>query len=227
MNIIDWIREYMANSKEMRDSLNLADRATLSMLSALESDEPITQRGLASRIGVALGFTNSLLKRAALKGLVKVSQAPAKRFAYYVTPKGFSEKSRLVAEYLSSSLDFFRQAREEFTLVYDAAQACGHTRVALFGAGELAEIATLSALDSGIKVLAVIHPGSSQTLFSGLPVFNSWALTQGLGIDAVVITSIDAPQAAYEFLREHYKDEQIFAAPMLHVTRSVNGKGKQ
>lgn len=217
----------MANSKEMRDGLSLTDRATLSMLSALENDEPITQRGLATRIGVALGFANSLLKRAAFKGLVKVSQAPAKRFAYYVTPKGFSEKSRLVAEYLSSSLDFFRRAREEFTSMYEAAQACGHTHVVLFGAGELAEIATLSALDHGVKVLAVIDPCSNQALLSGLPVFNSLASTQGLDIDAVVITSIDAPQAAYELLREHYEDEQIFAAPMLHVTRSLNGKGKR
>lgn len=221
------MREHMADTSEIRDGLKLSDRATLSLLSVLEGDEALTQRSLATRIGVALGLTNSLLKRAICKGLVKVGQAPAKRYAYYVTPKGFSEKSRLVAEYLSCSLDFFRQAREEFTFVYDEAQACGHTRVALFGAGELAEIATLSALDNGIKILAVIHPGSNQGLCSGVPVFNTLDTTKGLDIDAVVITSIDAPQAAYELLREYFEDEQIFAAPMLHVTRSLNGKGNQ
>lgn len=217
----------VADINDTRGGLKLADRATLSLLSALESDQSVTQRNLAARIGIALGLTNSLLKRAMHKGLVKMGQAPAKRFAYYVTPKGFSEKTRLVAEYLSSSLDFFRQAREEFTFVYDAVQASGHTRVALFGTGELAEIATLSALDREIKVHAVIHPGSNQALFSGLPVFNNLASIRGLDIDAIVITSIDAPQAAYELLLEHYEDGQIFTAPMLHVTRTVNGNGNK
>jgi len=179
------------------------------------------------RIGVALGLTNSLLKRAALKGLVKVSQAPAKRFAYYVTLKGFSEKSRLVAEYLSSSLDFFRQAREEYANIYDVVQSRGHARVALFGAGELAEIATLSAQGGKVEVLALIHPGLNQEQFSGLPVISSLGALQGHGIDAVVITSSDAPQDAYELLRGHFSDEQIYAVPLLHVSRHSNGEAKR
>ena len=45
------------------------------------------------------------------KGFVKAKAAPYKRYAYYLTPKGFNEKSRLVAQYLEVSLDFFRTAR--------------------------------------------------------------------------------------------------------------------
>lgn len=217
----------MSDANETRDGLNLADRATLSLLSALEDDQAVTQRGLAARIGVALGLTNSLLKRAALKGLVKVSQAPAKRFAYYVTPKGFNEKSRLVAEYLSSSLDFFRQAREEYASIYDVMQSRGHARVALYGAGELAEIATMSAQGSEVEVLGLIHPGSNHAQFSGLPVISSFEAVQEFGIDAVVITNTDAPQDAYELLRKHFTDEQIYAVPLLHVSRPTNGEGKR
>ena len=45
------------------------------------------------------------------KGLVKMSQVPLNRYAYYLTPQGFAEKSRLTAEYLSVSFNFFRRAR--------------------------------------------------------------------------------------------------------------------
>lgn len=213
----------MSDSDEMRGGLKLSDRATLSLLSALENAEPVTQRGLATRIGVALGLTNSLLKRAVRKGLVKVSEAPAKRFAYYVTPKGFGEKGRLVAEYLTSSLDFFRQVRDEYADLYDLAQSRGHTRVVLFGAGELAEIANLSAQDCEIEVLGLIQPGSNQAQFSGLPVINTLDAVSGLDVDAVVITSTDAPQQAYDMLQEYLGDEQIYAAPLLHVSRRSNG----
>jgi len=202
----------------------LTDRATLLLLSALEDGESVTQRGLAARIGVALGLTNSLLKRAAHKGLVKVRQAPAKRFAYYVTPKGFGEKSRLVAEYLSTSLNFFRQARDEYAGVCDAAQSQGHNRVALFGVGELAEIATLSAQGSELEVSAFVQIGSNQSQFSGLPVINNLDAMSKLCIDAVIIASTDAPQDAYELLRGYFDEDQIYIVPLLHVSRRPGGK---
>ena len=62
-------------------------------------------------------FVNAYLKRCVKKGLVKVSGAPARRYAYYLTPQGFAEKSRLTVEYLSSSFSFFRQAREDCSAV--------------------------------------------------------------------------------------------------------------
>jgi len=212
--------------KQGNINLKLADRATLSLLSALEDDKPITQRGLSARIGVALGLTNSLLKRAVHKGLVKVGQAPAKRFAYYVTPKGFSEKGRLVADFLSSSLDFFRQARDEYAAIYDEIKLQGHSRVVLFGAGELAEIATLSAQNSQVEVLAMIHPGSNQAQFSGLPVVNNMNAMLELAVDAVVITNAEAPQEAYELLAKHFEDAQIHTAPLLHVSRRAHKRSK-
>ena len=217
----------MANPKEMRTNLSLADRATLSLLSVFEDDKLVTQRGMAIRIGVALGLANSLIKRAVRKGLVKISEAPSKRFAYYVTPKGFSEKSRLVSEYLSSSLDFFRQARDEYVTVCDELQSSGRARVVLYGCDELAEIAILSARDNGVEVLGIVHPGSNLDYFSGLQVINSLDAMQKLDVDAIIITKTDSPQKAYELLRERFKEEQIFAVPLLHIfRRSSNGVPK-
>jgi len=213
----------MPQHDDVNAGLKLSDRATLSLLAVLEDDGHATQRGLAARIGVALGLTNTLLKRAVRKGLVKVKDVPAKRFAYYVTPKGFSEKSRLVADYLSSSLSFFRQAREEYTDVCQLAVDRGHKRIALYGAGELAEIAMLSAQGVGAELTGLVQVGSNQSHFSSLPVFTTIEAALASDVDAVVITATDAPQAAYDHLIKHIGADRVFAAPMLHISRNGSG----
>ena len=215
----------MSDSNEMQKSLNLADHATLKLLVALEEGRPATQRGLAARIGVALGMTNYLVKRAVRKGLVKVDKVPAKRYAYYVTPKGFGEKSRLVAQYLSSSLSFFRQARAEYSDLFSQIRAQDHSRIILFGTGELAEIALLSAREDNIDVIAIVSPGSNQDDFSGVPVFGSLDFSAEADIDAVVITVADVPQEAYDFVVGRFGAERVFAAPFLHVKCKCNGGG--
>lgn len=214
----------MSNQNDANDGLKLSDRATLSLLSTLESDDRLTQRGLAARIGVALGLTNSLLKRAIHKGLVKVQQAPAKRFAYYVTPKGFSEKTRLVADYLSSSLTFFRQAREEYTTLFEEIRSQNGKRIALFGMGELAEIAILSAQACEVELQAVIHPGSNQVTFSELSVISSLEGLNASDYDAVVITNAETPQDAYEALVTHFGEKSVYAVPLLHISQSSDGR---
>ncbi|NIQ08836.1 MAG: winged helix-turn-helix transcriptional regulator, partial [Gammaproteobacteria bacterium] len=83
------------NNNDKKESL------TLEILQAIEQNNDVTQRHLASHLGVALGLANSYLKRCVRKGLVKIQHVPANRYLYYLTPKGFAEKSRLTAKYLS------------------------------------------------------------------------------------------------------------------------------
>ena len=52
----------------------------------------MTRRSLARELGIALGLANAYLKRCAKKGLIKIAQAPANRYAYYLTPQGFARK---------------------------------------------------------------------------------------------------------------------------------------
>ena len=80
---------------------------TLGILEAVERGHEISQRSMALELNIALGLVNAYLKRCIKKGLVKVQQVPKGRFAYYLTPQGFAEKSRLTASYLSFSFDFF------------------------------------------------------------------------------------------------------------------------
>src|SRR6201990_2011902 len=88
-------------------------RIVLGLLESVERDGAQSQRKLASELGIALGLVNAYLKRCVKKGLLKVREAPARRYVYYLTPQGFAEKSKLTVDYLSYSFSFYRQARAD------------------------------------------------------------------------------------------------------------------
>jgi len=195
---------------------------TLGLLNAVHENSAVTQRSVARELGIALGLTNAYLKRCVKKGLIKVSQVPANRYAYYLTPKGFAEKSRLTAEYLSSSFSFFRNARAQCTDAFAACAARGWTRVALAGTGDLGEIATLCGLDAPVTLAGFVDGKTEARRFAGLPVAASLA---GLGpVDAVLITDLKRPQETFEAIAGSIDPARIFTPRLLNVVRPKPGE---
>ena len=133
-------------------------RLTLGVLTAAEAQDGVSQRTLAADLDVAVGLVNAYVKRCVRNGLMKVSQVPARRYRYYLTPAGFAEKAKLTGEYLAFSLSFFRRAKTAYSDVFETAEALRWQSVVLLGAGDLADIATICALSRGIKVVSVIDP---------------------------------------------------------------------
>jgi DNA-binding MarR family transcriptional regulator len=156
---------------EVMDTVEREEVRTLEILEAIDKRSDLTQRHLAQRLGVALGLTNSYLKRCVRKGLVKIQQAPANRYVYYLTPKGFAEKSRLTGDYLSSSFAFYRKASDSCASSLLAARESGHQRIVLCGDSELAEIALLRAQEHRLEVVAVLDPAGKGKSFLGIPVY--------------------------------------------------------
>ena len=145
---------------------------TLELLAAVDGGDSLTQRHLAQRLGVALGLANLCVKRCVRKGLIKSKLAPPNRYFYFLTRKGFAEKGRLTAKYLSHSFEFYRQAALACGEVFQTCAANGRTRVLLCGASELAEIASLRAREHGITLLGIYDPRHAQTRFLDLPCGN-------------------------------------------------------
>src|SRR6201993_3122886 len=154
----------LAGTGKMAGSLlmdeNGADRIVLGLLNSVESDGARSQRRIAAELGIALGLVNAYLKRCVKKGLVKVHDAPARRYAYYLTPQGFAEKSRLTVQYLSDSFSFFRLAKSDCARVLDQAKGRGFSRVVLAGQSDLAEVAILCAVEAGVAIVALVDPAS-------------------------------------------------------------------
>lgn len=191
---------------------------TLGLLSAVHENSHVTQRTVATELDVALGLVNTYIRRCVKKGYIKVRQAPANRYAYYLTPSGFAEKSRLTAQYLSHSFTFFRNARQQCSDILARSEERNWRRLALAGASELAEIMILCAHEYPVALAGIVDPVASREMFQGLPVV---PLLKKLGpVDAVVITDLTDPQAAYAALAEHLPDERILAPAILRVVRN-------
>ncbi len=191
---------------------------TLGLLNAVEENSALTQRSVAGELGIALGLTNAYLKRCVRKGLIKVSMAPANRYAYYLTPKGFSEKSRLTARYLSTSFNFFRAARSQCSEVLAECAGRGWKRVVLAGPGDLSEIATLCAAEHGLELLGVLATGADDSAANGLPVFEH--LDDITGFDGIVITDLTEPQKVFNRLVKLVPQERVLAPRMLNISRT-------
>lgn len=190
---------------------------TLGILNAIHENERITQRTVAQDLGIALGLTNAYLKRCVKKGLIKVSQAPANRYAYYLTPQGFTEKSRLTAEYLSDSFRFFRDARSQCTEALNEAAQRGWKRIALYGASELAEVASLCDA-SDVEIVAIVDPARTSSSFAHLPVVKTFA--EAGDIDALLLTALSNPQAVYDSLVRDYPASRIIVPGLLRISKT-------
>ena len=185
---------------------------TLGLLNAVHGDQSLTQRSAAKDLDIALGLVNTYLKRCVKAGLIKVKQAPSSRYAYYLTPKGFSEKSQLTATYLSQSMSFFRLVRVE----------SADLRIALIGKSELCEITILGASDYGVELVAIIDAEAAQTTntFMGIPVHAG--VNDVEFVDAFLITDMKAPQDTYEMLVEIFESERVLAMPVLSIHQQVD-----
>ena len=195
----------------------------LGLLDSVDRDGEQSQRKLAAELGIALGLVNAYLKRCMNKGLVKVRAVPTRRYAYYLTPKGFAEKSRLTVDYFSSSFSFFRQARADCSATLQTATAQGCRTVALLGISDLAEIAIICAMETGMTVSAVVDSASNDERFVGIPVFPS--LDSILDwVDAVIVTDLKSAQATADAAVEAFGANRVLVPALLNV-RFGRGNG--
>ena len=189
---------------------------TLEILEAIGARSDVTQRHLAGRTGIALGLTNSYLKRCVRKGLVKIQQAPANRYLYYLTPKGFAEKSRLTARYLSVSFAFYRKAGDSCRDVFLRCEKHEWKRLVLCGVSDLAEIASLRALEHDIEIAGIYDPKHAQKRFLNRAVVAS--MDGCKPFDVCLLTDLRDPLATYADLVGQVPMERVLAPDILGLT---------
>jgi len=193
-----------------------SSRIMLGLLDAVEQERAQSQRLLASELGIALGLVNAYLKRCVKKGLVKVRGAPARRYAYYLTPQGLAEKSRLTVEYLANSFGFFRQAKTDCSGLFHSAKVGGVRRVLLAGQSDLAEIAAICALEHGIEIVGVVQDGAAKRRFIGLSVFADFESVSER-FDAVLITDLTTARATCDVAVARFGAKRVLVPELLRM----------
>jgi DNA-binding Lrp family transcriptional regulator len=166
----------------------------LQLLETVEQNARVTQRSLASHMGIALGLTNIYIKRLVRKGCIKCVNVQSNRIAYLITPRGVAEKARLTYEFMQYSLHLYKDARRHLHVLVRERAAEGQ-RLAIYGSGEAAELAYLSLRELGVEPVAIF--GDAGGTFLGMPVRDIRDHAE-IAFDHVIVASLEPRSRAAE-----------------------------
>jgi len=161
---------------------------SLQILTELSGNDSLTQRDLSSSLGIALGLVNSYIKNLMAKGFITVKAIPPRRYAYFLTPKGFAEKTRLTYNLLQDYTRIYREARTNLKKLFSDLGAGGVKKVIFAGADEVAEIAYLTLQETDIELSGVVDGELVGNTFFGNEI-KPFADIKNIECDCVVVTS--------------------------------------
>ena len=175
---------------------------SLQILDELSNNDAMTQRDLSQRLGIALGLVNSYIKNLVAKGYITVRNIPTKRYAYYLTPKGFAEKSRLAYDLLQDYTRIYREARNNYRQLFFELERAGAKRVVFAGADEVAEFAYITLQDTKLELAGVVDTEKIEEAFFGRKISPLTGL-KDMEYDSIVVTSYLKREAILRALHEH------------------------
>ncbi len=110
----------------------LAEDLRYKLLKLLAEEPEISQRDLASRLGISVGKTNYCLSALVDKGLVKINNFRRANnklaYAYLLTPGGIEEKASVTVSFLQRKMREYAELQEEIDVL--------RQEMLLSGAGE-------------------------------------------------------------------------------------------
>lgn len=143
------------------------DFKSFQILSEVSDEQPVSQRELAKRLGIALGLVNSYIKNFVAKGYIRIKNYPQNRYAYLLTPQGIAEKGRLAYQHVHYFTSLYTVTRQDFLTLFKGLADSGITQVAFCGVDEVTEIAWLSLRESGLELSAVMDDQNVGSDFMG------------------------------------------------------------
>jgi len=171
-----------------KPDMDIEAHRDLKLLEAVEQDSRVTQRGLSTKLGIALGLTNIYLKRLVRKGFIKCVNVRSNRISYLITPRGIAEKARLTYEFIDYSLHLYGEVRRHLRAVLQDCAAADR-RVAIYGRGEAAELAYLSLKECGLEPVAVFD-GEGGRNFLGILV-RPIAEHEEVAFDLLIVATLE------------------------------------
>ena len=181
------------------------------LLQMIEKNSNVTQREIASAIGVSPAMVNKYLDEFENKGLIKRSYESIKVVKYYITEEGKTRKKLLNISYLESALDVYNDAKDDCYRFFESIISKGYKNILFYGAGEVAEI-MLSVINNdksiNINVLAIIDDDinkQNKTLINKTII--SLEETSNYNYDAILISTYNNSSKLYKKLLELNYDE--------------------
>jgi len=141
-------------SEELRD---------LRLLEELERNPIISQRELSHKFGIALGVTNACLKRMVRKGWIRIRGFDHRKIGYYLTPKGFVEKSRLTFHLVSGIVQHYSELKQVIGERLLEIQRDGMKRIVFYGISDEMEVAYITLQGVDLKLVGIVEDDEKVT----------------------------------------------------------------
>lgn len=171
------------------------DLHILRLMGEIDRNGDSSQRELSQRLNISLGLVNTFLKRLVNKGYFKVKTMPRNRLKYFLTPEGLARKSKLTAEFLRYSVNFYRDIKQLLLNKYKEMEEKEVRNVLFYGAGEVAELAYLYLQLSNLRLVAIIDDDKKGKPFFGR-VIGGFEHIEQMDWDMVLLTRLDDTKEA-------------------------------
>lgn len=144
--------------------MNELSEKELQLLNLLAAQEPSSQREVASASGLSLGFVNSVIKRLATTGYIKIQNLSSRKMRYLVTPKGLAETGRQSYDYIRRTIQTFNACLERVRAIIDREIEGGARRFTVVGTGEVADLVEIHLRElaaRGVSYVRVTGPADA------------------------------------------------------------------
>ncbi|MBT1072536.1 winged helix-turn-helix transcriptional regulator [Pelotalea chapellei] len=201
---------------------NQDDIKAFQLLSEVADEQPVSQRELAKRLGIALGLVNSYIKNFIAKGYIRIKNYPHNRYAYLLTPQGLAEKGRLAYQHVHYFTNLYTVTRQDYLQLFQKLADRNITRISFCGVDEVAEIAWLSLQEAGLELNEVMDDCSIDSQFMGRRVID---LRRGIqaGGCPIVITSLKRAQQLKIQLHDLGASDETIICPNFGAKPSETG----
>lgn len=163
---------------------------TFQILEHVEKTPVVTNRRIASKLDVSVKLAHELLKKLVTKGLLHIRKRNSRRWDYFLTPKGITERARLTYEFLGFTMQFYREARRRSAEKARDLHRAGVKEIAFLGLSEMAEIAFLGVQEHKLKLIEVFDDERTGEEFMAVSV-KPFADIQQSRAERILVTAFD------------------------------------
>jgi DNA-binding MarR family transcriptional regulator len=129
----------------------------LELLQELEKNPIVSQRELSNKFGIALGVTNACLKRMVRRGWIRITNFNHHKIGYYLTPKGFAEKTKLTLHLISWTVQHYSALKGIIGRKFLEMQNSGIERIVFYGVSDEMEVAYVTLQGVHLKLVGIIE----------------------------------------------------------------------
>lgn len=207
----------------------------LNFLQELEKNPVVSQRELSNKFGIALGMTNACLRKMVQRGWIRVRGVNHRKIGYYLTPKGFAEKTRLTLHLISWAIRHYSALKNLMKKRFSELQGAGIGRVVFYGVSDEMEVAYTTLQASNLKLVGIVED-EERIVRKAIFGFELKGVNE-VGIlkpDAILITSLSGLEEKMETLKRYLDTDKVKImflyegedwSPMEGNTLSIGGYG--